>query len=1424
MANVNAANLPIPGSKLAPKTFRGKHSQVKPFLQHYERLCIKHNVAEAERCTNILQYCSRQVKECIKGLDAYGLEDWDQLQEEIKDVYDAERDEKRYKKEDLDYYVSKSSKREITELSHWKKYVRGFIGIAMYLRSKEFISELDMHKEFWKGIHTTFQKDLSTELKIVHGPHDVTRPWNIELVKVEAAKLLHRQRFDAPKDQEDTEYDNDSDSDSDTDSDSTYSNSSSEDNGWRKSKKNKNSNSKTKVRTKLKHKSKLKKHHVSFNSSDSESDSEKLNRKPVSTRTARRTVRELDKQEDLAAKHDEVETIINRLSNMSLNDKSYGVLYYRALKLDPDVIHVIRAPVSRTEYIPSSSNLNQRSPSLPNALRNANLQCYGCGESGHGISSCPAIDKLLQKGVITKDSRGKLIMKDGSRITRQRDEPFTQAIERLNKAQSHLIVFQDTCSDSDSDDSDAVYAFEVQRRARAAKQNAKTSKESIVGVYPPRISAKEKTKYKSINEQSTNPTPVDTHKSAYDPSKDDSIMEDTSQPSKISLPERKKFTPRQSTISSQVNPQDVVYKILSTPITLAVGEVMGVSKELSSMFQDVLKFKSTKPETHIVSFVENSVRGNLIKLDIVCNGKIINAIVDTGSELNIMRKDIWKDLRIPMDIAKQCTINDANGGEGILHGLVQNVPLSCGSVRTYANCYVGENLPFELLLGRPWQRDNRINIEERSDGTYLIFRSAENEDSQFEMLAAPSNLSFNKANRIPSFMTQVVEHEQTQDFEHTSLPRPSTKQRVSEYFPNVVCQELMCQEGNDFPSNVIDLWHSDLPTVTPHTPLIRENSNAQVYCSQDDCSSTLRKLPSTLSENSRMMSLHRSRSETDLQKIQQDKLILEENWPGTMDSYKIWPDKLNSHPNSPQITSDKLSSYQNVPQMNENTIPDNSFLSDQSAHSRHYSAEFPTNTAHNSEIILGHSHSLISAPLLFSENSHLPQENILDSRQKLSINTGTATTGQTPIQHTHTFSSHTHTSSSTMSSLEVTTPTTTAQAYPPAFIVEDAAVLQLFSAAPIHTRAPASLFIKGLMVHGPDGSLFLGNAYLHMYPTFYSDGQHSFTFSELIEIGMSDLSSLSSHESDTCLFDIVKAGSDGQADGSPSPPSSNIPSTPSTPTGGALIPLPPVEYLLLNSGMSQSYSVANFADLEHDADVHPSLEDILQAPSATPNSAPFLEFRESEGMFFSDNDDAITYTTAATVYDSSSSPSDRYSPSTLSYSDSEESHAVQSSSTPSNIPVYHSHEGAGSGDGYEVRDHSSCSDDDFDEDYPGQLQEVIISRAQVEFEIYEIAKIAGQWNIDEWLEGEQQVTIDGTPVLQTRYNIILDNYSYPFNPCNPLISVHEMESLFLTYYFFKGLKHEDLCDDIIGLAERRYPYPERVSEWVEEGIVGEMVL
>lgn len=163
--------------------------------------------------------------------------------------------------------------------------------------------------------------------------------------------------------------------------------------------------------------------------------------------------------------------------------------------------------------------------------------------------------------------------------------------------------------------------------------------------------------------------------------------------------------------------------------------MLGGSKGLSGLLNESIKLKSGKPL--VASSFLTRIQGLLIKLQMECEGQPLIAIIDTGSQLNVVSKVAWKEvIQRLMDLAKSLSMNDANGGEGVLRGLVQHMPLSCGQVLTQANLYVGEHVPFQLLLGRPWQSGNYVSIDGRN---ILVFKDPGSLEAHYKVLVHQDN-------------------------------------------------------------------------------------------------------------------------------------------------------------------------------------------------------------------------------------------------------------------------------------------------------------------------------------------------------------------------------------------------------------------------------------------------------------------------------------------------------------------------------------------------------------------------------------------------------------------------------------------------------------------------------------------------------------
>ncbi|KAI0038542.1 hypothetical protein FA95DRAFT_1505439, partial [Auriscalpium vulgare] len=751
-------SLPLPGTKHAPPKFRGDYSEVARFIWLYERLCVEHNVVlDEERCRGIIQYCSRSVREFIEALRNYTTPNWLLLRRDLENYYDAARYDERYQKKDLVALVKKTRGKRMGDLRAWKRYTREFIKIAGWLRHEGRLTERELNIHFWTGIGRRLRRRVEDRLVASDPLYDRREPFTMENVNVMAEGILQRGKFDEEMEDSEDSYDSDWSGQSDSESES------SSDEDERHSRK-----SSTKKKSKPKAKGKT----VRF-----EVDETKTTRKTRAGSKATKTDGEA------------VTGMIQQMRSMSLRDERYPLLYFQALKLDSDVASIVAAPdlsnspaqvlvspptnsySQPARYTPPPAQYQQQyspppvqySPppaqySSPN--RNG---CFGCGDPSHSLGNCGILRGMVDSGVVRRGWRGQYTRLDGSYIERLGNETVVQAIEREQSEYDSPVDWVNWMQGEEPDSDDEIDSeddFDVYPVTRSSNGNRTTRKEVFDGVHmPPRTNTKSSGSHRptekkgsthlrpSQRDNRTRIVPMDTQPT-FLPRHEDEFLEDnepTSQPSTRTPPvessTRKaavtKTTPRTSVISRIVDPKTVLGQVLSTPVQLAFGDILGVSRELSNLLADSIKMKNTKtgltvaraalPGTprYVARAPESRpvfARSSLIEIRVQIEGQDVDAIVDTGSQLNIVRRDVWEDLvKKPVDIRRATRMNDVNGGDGALLGLVTDVHLQFGAVVAPADMYVAEHVPFMLLLGRPWQLQNYVSIDERTRGTYLVF-------------------------------------------------------------------------------------------------------------------------------------------------------------------------------------------------------------------------------------------------------------------------------------------------------------------------------------------------------------------------------------------------------------------------------------------------------------------------------------------------------------------------------------------------------------------------------------------------------------------------------------------------------------------------------------------------------------------------------
>ncbi|KAJ7208454.1 hypothetical protein C8J57DRAFT_1540661 [Mycena rebaudengoi] len=227
-------------------------------------------------------------------------------------------------------------------------------------------------------------------------------------------------------------------------------------------------------------------------------------------------------------------------------------------------------------------------------------------------------------------------------------------------------------------------------------------------------------------------------------------------------------TGRQSELQSTVDINGVLDRLLNLTLPLSVGEAFTLSKEIRNGIQEKTRLKNVKAvligrsSSHpiLANWTWQRSEGILIKIEMETCGRKVFAIIDTGSQLDVVRADVAAlVIHRLVDMTCVTSMNDANGGKGQLRGKINEVEFSCGGVITKTDLWVSQQAPFELLLGRPWQRSNLVTIDEREEGTYLVFKDPETCRPRYELLAIPHDAGMDAYHylRPPDLLAYIAE-------------------------------------------------------------------------------------------------------------------------------------------------------------------------------------------------------------------------------------------------------------------------------------------------------------------------------------------------------------------------------------------------------------------------------------------------------------------------------------------------------------------------------------------------------------------------------------------------------------------------------------------------------------------------------------------
>jgi len=226
-----------------------------------------------------------------------------------------------------------------------------------------------------------------------------------------------------------------------------------------------------------------------------------------------------------------------------------------------------------------------------------------------------------------------------------------------------------------------------------------------------------------------------------------------------------------SKLQESINLDEIGEKIMDVQISLSLNEIFGISSDVSNWLNDRTRRTRRPIDTTAASFTTDgnvsSISANINSVTAkplyacpsgraptLLNNKVdVFALLDDGSELNLMPKRTWEQLGIPIDTDINWRINgydskgtigsktEYSGPVGVCHSVIVNI----GGVEARVPIFVVEHSNQDLLLGRPWARHVRAVFINEDNGDYTCIIKSPDGRFQAEFVAAKGEHERNRA-------------------------------------------------------------------------------------------------------------------------------------------------------------------------------------------------------------------------------------------------------------------------------------------------------------------------------------------------------------------------------------------------------------------------------------------------------------------------------------------------------------------------------------------------------------------------------------------------------------------------------------------------------------------------------------------------------
>lgn len=99
---------------------------------------------------------------------------------------------------------------------------------------------------------------------------------------------------------------------------------------------------------------------------------------------------------------------------------------------------------------------------------------------------------------------------------------------------------------------------------------------------------------------------------------------------------------------------------------------------------------------------------------------VVEFILDSGSQIIAMRRDIWLKLALPLNQDDSRSMETANSSSSRTSGLLKNLKVRFGTIELFLQVHIVDNAPFEVLCGRPFYTLTSCRTQDFANGDQII--------------------------------------------------------------------------------------------------------------------------------------------------------------------------------------------------------------------------------------------------------------------------------------------------------------------------------------------------------------------------------------------------------------------------------------------------------------------------------------------------------------------------------------------------------------------------------------------------------------------------------------------------------------------------------------------------------------------------------